>query len=118
MDSTPGWGRSPGEGYGNLPHDSCLQNPWDRGAREATVHGVAEQDMTDTFTLTLSRNFKEKIRQLFFYYFFTLQKLTMLDFNFILILFSESHQTNKKKENEKEEKRRYLFAILTPNRNL
>ena len=42
----------------------------------------------------------------------------MLDFNFILILFSESHQTNKKKENEKEEKRSYLFAILTPNRNL
>ena len=38
----PGSGRSPGEGNGN-PHEySCLDNPMDRGARPATVHGVAK----------------------------------------------------------------------------
>ena len=27
----PGLGRSPGEGNGNLPQYSCLENPMDRG---------------------------------------------------------------------------------------
>ena len=31
-DSIPRSGRSPGEGHGNLPHYSCLENPMDRGA--------------------------------------------------------------------------------------
>ena len=40
--SIPGSGRSPGEGNGNpLPY-SCLENPMDRGAWQATVHGVAK----------------------------------------------------------------------------
>ena len=40
-------GRSPGDGNGNLIQYSCLGNPMDRGARWATVHGVAkESDMT------------------------------------------------------------------------
>ena len=34
------WGRSPGEGNGNLLQYSCLGNPTDRGAWQATVHGV------------------------------------------------------------------------------
>ena len=38
----PGWKRSPGEGNGHpLPY-SCLENPMDRGAWWATVHGVTE----------------------------------------------------------------------------
>ena len=37
----PGWGRSPGEGNGNLLQYSCMENPMDRGAWQATVHGVA-----------------------------------------------------------------------------
>ena len=37
----PGLGRSPGEGYGNPLHYSCLENPTDRGAWQTTVHGVA-----------------------------------------------------------------------------
>ena len=37
----PGWGRSPGEGNGNPLQFSCLENPMDRGAWQATVHGVA-----------------------------------------------------------------------------
>ena len=36
----PGSGRSPGEGNGNLLQYSCLGNPMDRGAGQATVHGV------------------------------------------------------------------------------
>ena len=38
----PGSGRSLGEGNGNLLQYSCLGNPLDRGARWATVHGVAK----------------------------------------------------------------------------
>ena len=38
----PGWGRSPGGGHGNPLQYSCLENPMDRGARQATVHGVAK----------------------------------------------------------------------------
>ena len=39
--SIPGWGRSPGEGNGNLLQYSCLDGPLDGGAWRATVHGVA-----------------------------------------------------------------------------
>ena len=37
----PGSGRSPGEGNGNPLQYSCLENPMDRGALQATVHRVA-----------------------------------------------------------------------------
>ena len=40
--STPGLGRSPGEGNGNPLQYSCLENPMDREAWQATVHGVAK----------------------------------------------------------------------------
>ena len=43
----PESGRSPGEGNGNPFQYSCLRNPTDRGAWRATVHGVAELDMTE-----------------------------------------------------------------------
>ena len=46
MGSIPGSGSSPGEGNGNPPQDSCLENPMDRGAWRATVHGVTESDTT------------------------------------------------------------------------
>ena len=39
--SIPGLGRSPGEGNGNPLQYSCLDNSMDRGAWQATVHGVA-----------------------------------------------------------------------------
>ena len=37
---------SSAEGHGNPLQCSCLENPMDRGARQATVHGVqrTEQD--------------------------------------------------------------------------
>ena len=40
---TPGSGRPPGEGNGNPLQYSCLGNPMDRGAWQATVHGVTKQ---------------------------------------------------------------------------
>ena len=40
MDSMPGLGKSPGEGHGNPLQYSGLENPMDRGAWEATIHGV------------------------------------------------------------------------------
>ena len=38
----PGLGRSPGGGHGNSLQCSCLENPMDRGAWQATVHRVAK----------------------------------------------------------------------------
>ena len=38
----PELGRSPGEGDGNPLQYSCLDNPMERGAWRATVHGVTE----------------------------------------------------------------------------
>ena len=43
----PGLGKSPGEGHDNPLQYSYLGNPMDRGAWQATVHGVAkDSDMT------------------------------------------------------------------------
>ena len=43
-----GLGRFPGGGHGNPLQYSCLENPMDRGAQRATVHGVAESDTTES----------------------------------------------------------------------
>ena len=42
MGSIPGSGKFPREGNGNPLQCSCLGNPMDRGAWQATVHGVAD----------------------------------------------------------------------------
>ena len=42
VGSIPGSGRSPGGEHGNALQYSCLENPVDRGAWRATVHGVAK----------------------------------------------------------------------------
>ena len=39
-DSVPGSGRSPGEGNSNPLQYFSLENPMDRGAQRAKVHGV------------------------------------------------------------------------------
>ena len=46
LGSIPGLGRSAGGRHGNPLQYSCLENPMDRGAWWATIHGVAEMDMT------------------------------------------------------------------------
>ena len=48
--SVPGWGRSPGTGNGNPLQYSCLENPMDRGAWWAAVHGV-EKSWRQLFSL-------------------------------------------------------------------
>ena len=45
--SVPVLGKSPGGGNGNPLYYFCLENPMDRGAWQATVHGVKESDMTE-----------------------------------------------------------------------
>ena len=42
LSSIPGSGRSCGEGNGNPLQYTCLENPMDKGAWQATVHGVAK----------------------------------------------------------------------------
>ena len=42
MGLIPGLGRSPAGGNGNPLQYSCLENPMDRGAWWAAVHGVAK----------------------------------------------------------------------------
>ena len=41
--SIPGLGRFPREGNGNPLQYSCLGNSTDRGACQATIHGVAKE---------------------------------------------------------------------------
>ena len=50
----PGSGRSPGEGNSNPLQYACLENPMDRGAWRATVHGVTKTDTTEQRTLHFS----------------------------------------------------------------
>ena len=52
--SIPESGRSPGGGPGNPLQSSCLENPMDRGAWWAVVHGVTEsRTRLSDFTFTL-----------------------------------------------------------------
>ena len=57
VGAIPGLGRVPGEGNGNPLQYSCLQNPMDGGAWQATVHGVAKsQTQLSDFTHTVGLN--------------------------------------------------------------
>ena len=49
----PGLGSSPGEGNGSPLQYCCLENPMDRGAWQAAVHGVAKgRTRLSNFTFT------------------------------------------------------------------
>ena len=52
LDLIPGSRRSFGEGSGNPLQYSYLENPTDRGAWQATVHGVKESNMTERLIST------------------------------------------------------------------
>ena len=72
--SIPGLGRSPGEGNGNPLQYSCLENPMDREAWQATAHGVAKSQtqlsnftftfMSTTDDTTLMAESKEEVKRL------------------------------------------------------
>ena len=54
VGSIPGSGRYPGVGGGNPLRYSCLGNSMERGALQATAHGVIkESDMTECHTWEL-----------------------------------------------------------------
>ena len=57
----PGSGRSPGEGTGYPLQYSCLENSMNRGAWQATVHGVTQSQMqlraTNASAFCLSFNY-------------------------------------------------------------
>ena len=62
LGSIPGLGRPPGEGNDNPLQYSCLENPMDRGAWWATVHGIAKSRtrLSDfTFTFNIRGNWDE-----------------------------------------------------------
>ena len=59
--SVPGLGRYPGERNGNALQCSCLENPMDRGAWWATVHGVTK---SKTRLITVVSYFKILIGKL------------------------------------------------------
>ena len=70
VGSLPGSGRSPGEGNGNLFQCSCLENPTDRGAWRATVHGVTKSRTrlsthTHTHLINGTYTYKAVFRELF-----------------------------------------------------
>ena len=57
----PGWGRSlgggHGDGHGNPLQYSCLENPMDRGAWWATVHGVVKSQTQLKWLSTCQKGF-------------------------------------------------------------
>ena len=54
--STPGLGRSPEGGHGNPLQYSCLENPMDRVAWWATVHGVTKSWTRLSVSMSLDPN--------------------------------------------------------------
>ena len=56
LGSIPGLGRSSREGNGNpLLFSCCLENPMDRGACQATVHGILQARILECVAISFSR---------------------------------------------------------------
>ena len=65
--SVPGSGRSPGGGNSKPLQHSCLENPMDRGAWQATVHGVTRvrHDWSGLNTHTQAGNWHQRFAFIF-----------------------------------------------------
>ena len=63
IDLIPGSGKTPREGNGNSLQYSCLENPTDRGAWQATVHGVAKSQ-TDSLHTALKMSIRSSLKVL------------------------------------------------------
>ena len=63
--STPGSDRFPGGGNGNPLQDFCLENPMDRGAWRATVHGAAKELDKTEYTQTHTHVVFHKLHEIF-----------------------------------------------------
>ena len=69
VDSIPGSGRSSEGEHGNLLQYSCLENPMDRGAWHATIHGI-----TKSFSGLSDCHYYHHSKQ-FYYNFWSMVKL-------------------------------------------
>ena len=90
VGSIPGLGKSPGEGNDNSLQYSCLENSTDRGAWQASPHGVSESDKrpsTHTHTHTRQGEFTVMLLRL------TLQVLEH-DFSNSLLIVLIFYSTN------------------------
>ena len=56
--SIPGLGRSHGKGNESPLQYSCLENPMDRGAWQATVHKMAKSEQLHSLTHCIYTNYK------------------------------------------------------------
>ena len=56
----PGSGRSPGRGHGNPLQYSCVENPMDRGAWQAIVHGGSQRVGHDCSDLACTQKLDSK----------------------------------------------------------
>ena len=69
LGSIPGLGRSPEEGNGNPLQYSCLENSMESETWQATIHRVAELDMTERLMLSLSQQFSPELSNIVFFLF-------------------------------------------------
>ena len=96
LGSIPGSGRSPGEGNGNSLQYSCLENPMDRGAWWATVHGVAKSQtrLSDFTSLHFTFHPSAKVLKAFLQNFIELTKDDVIYLNNLTQTCAICQQTN------------------------
>ena len=87
---TPGWGRAPGEGNGNLPQYSCLENPTDRRVWWTMVHGGHKNQIGPSTCACMCAHTHTHTHIFFFKYWSNLLKAYMhfpsRRFSFVLFL--------------------------------
>ena len=101
MGLIPKSGRSSGEGSGNPFQYSCLENCMDRGAWQATVHGV-------TKSWTQLKQLNMQAQHMFYFVFDNL----LLIFSFKCLLVLENVSKPKKKKKKKDSSRSYQIRNI------